>query len=60
MSLISLLVFLLVFAVILYVVQLLPVDGTIKRIIQIVLVLIAILYLLDALGVISGLGRLRL
>jgi hypothetical protein len=60
MSLISLLVVLVVFGAVLYIVQLLPIDGTIKRIIGVVVVVVLLLYVLQAFGLISGTGiRLR-
>jgi hypothetical protein len=60
MSLISLLVYLIVIGLILYLVGLLPIDATIKRIIQIVVLVIVILWLVQALGLIAGLGSIRI
>lgn len=60
MTLIGLLVFLIVVGLILYVVGLLPIDATIKRVIQIVVLLIVILWLLEALGLIANLGAIRI
>ncbi len=48
MSLISLLVVVLVLALVLYVIQLLPIEGTAKQILYIVLVIIVALWLLQA------------
>lgn len=52
-SLIGLLIALLIAAVVLYAVQLLPLDPPIKRILQIVVGLIVLLWLLGAFGVLE-------
>ena len=54
MTLIGLVVFILVLALILYLVNLLPIDGNFKRIVQVLVIVIAIIYLLGALGVLSA------
>ena len=60
MSLISLLVYLIVIGLLLYLVGLLPIDATIKRIIQIVVLVVVILWLVQALGLLAGLGTIRI
>lgn len=57
---ISLLVILLIVGVALYLVTLIPMDPTFKQIIRVVVILVAILYVLQALGLWSGFGNLRL
>jgi hypothetical protein len=59
MGLIDLIVVLIVVGVLLYLVQLIPMDATIKRIIVIVVILFVVLWLLQALGLFSA-GRMRL
>lgn len=58
MSVVSLLVALVVIGVVLYIVQLLPMEATIKQIVNVVAILCVVLWLLSALGLISG-GALR-
>ena len=58
-SLIGILVFLIIIGLILYVVQLLPIDATIKRIIYIVLVVFIVIYLLQLLVGVGPVIRLR-
>ena len=58
-SLIAILVFLIVIGLVLYVVQLLPIDATIKRIIYIVLVVFIVIYLLQLLVGVGPVIRLR-
>lgn len=50
MTLIGLLVVLLVFGVALYLISLIPMDATIKRIIQVLAILFVVLWLLSVLG----------
>jgi hypothetical protein len=50
MSLISLLIVLLIFGGVLYLVSLAPIDGTIKRIIQVVAILFLIIWVLTKLA----------
>ncbi len=47
MSLITLVIYLVVVGAILYIVSLLPIDGTIKKIINVVVVLVILLYVLQ-------------
>ena len=54
MSLIGLIVFLIVVGLILYLISLLPIDGTIKRIIHILVIVVVIIWLLSALGVLGS------
>lgn len=60
MSLISLLVYLIVVGLLLYVVGLLPIDATIKRIIQVVVLVVVILWLLQTLGLLAGFDMMRI
>ena len=53
---ITLLVALVIAGALLYVVTLLPIDGTIKRIIQVVVIIFLFLYCLQALGLWSGIS----
>ena len=48
--LISLLILLIIVGSVLYIVQMLPIDATIKRIIHIVFVVVVLIYLLQLLG----------
>lgn len=50
MTLIGLIVALLIVGVVLYLVSLIPMDATIKRIIQVLAILFVVLWLLSALG----------
>lgn len=56
MSLIGLLVVLLVVGAVLYILSLVPLDATIKRIIYVLVILFVVLWLLQAFGLIGGLG----
>lgn len=52
---ISILVTLVIFGVILYLISLIPMDGTVRRIIQVLAILVLFLYLLQILGLWHGL-----
>ena len=58
MSLIALLIALLIFGAILYLVDLAPIDGTVKRIIQVVAIIFLIIWLLQHLA--PSLGNLTI
>jgi hypothetical protein len=60
MSLISLLIWLIILGLVLYLINTLPIDLTLKRIIHIVVVVIVVLWLLQVLGVLGGLGDIRI
>lgn len=60
MSLIQLIVLLIVVGVALYLITLIPMDATIKRIIQVVAILLVVLWVLDAVGLIPTLGAIRI
>ncbi len=47
MSLISLVIYLIVLGAVLYIVSLLPIDATIKKIINVVVILVVLLYVLQ-------------
>jgi hypothetical protein len=51
MSLISLLIWLIILGLVLYLINTLPIDATLKRIIHIVVVVIVVLWLLQMLGI---------
>lgn len=53
---ISILITLIVIGVVLYLVELIPMDATIKRIIQIVAILLVVIWLLSSFGVLGGAG----
>ena len=60
MSLIGLIVVLVIVGAVLYILSLLPIDGTVKRIIYVIVLILVFLYVLQAFGLISGTGiRLR-
>ena len=52
---VSLIIMLVIVGVALYIVQLIPMDATIKRIITVLVILLAALYALQALGIWHGL-----
>ena len=54
MTLIGLVITLVIIGLLLYIVTLIPMDGTIKKIITIVVILIAVLYVLQALGFVGS------
>jgi hypothetical protein len=54
MSLIQLIVVLVVVGVVLYLIQTIPMDETIKVIIRVVVILAAVLWLLEAFGLLGG------
>ena len=60
MSLISLVVVLIVVGILLYLVnQYLPMDPTIKRIVNIVVIIAVVLWLLGVFGLLAGLNAIR-
>lgn len=60
MSLLGLVIVLIVVGILLWFVETqLPIDGTIKKIIHAVVILVVILYLLEAFGLIGQLGSLQ-
>lgn len=58
-SLVGILIFLVVIGAVLYIVQLLPIDATIKRIAYVVVLVFVLLYLLQMLGAFGPVLRLR-
>lgn len=58
MSIVALIAVLVVIGVGLYLLELVPMDATIKRIIQVVAILLVVLWILDALF--GGFGSIRL
>jgi hypothetical protein len=56
--LVTLIVLLIICGVALYVISLIPMDATIKKIIQVLVILFVCLYVLKALGLLAGLGSL--
>jgi len=59
MSLIGLIIGLVIIGFVLYLIQMLPIDGTIKKIIYAVVILVVIIWVLQGLGGISGVGNLN-
>jgi hypothetical protein len=60
MTLIGLLVLLIIVGLVLYLISLLPIDSTIKLIIHAIVVVVVILWLLEALGLLTGGPVLRI
>ena len=61
MSLITLIVVLVVVGVLLYLVNsFIPMDGNIKRILNIVVIIAVVLWLLSAFGLLAGLGTIKI
>ena len=56
---IELIIGLIVIGVALYLLDLIPMDGTIKTIIRVVVILLAVLYVLQFFGIWHGMPRLR-
>ncbi len=56
---ISLIIVLVFIGVGLYLLELIPMDATIKRIIQVLVILLAVVWVLQALGLLHGLPVLR-
>jgi len=59
MTLIGLLIVLVVFGVALYLINLVPMDGTVKKVIQVIAILFLILYVLQAFGFVNTGIKLR-
>ena len=59
MTLISILVVLIVVGIILWLISMIPMDGTIKTIIRVLVIIVVVLWLLQAFGLLSGLGSIR-
>lgn len=60
MTLVEIVVALALVGVVLYVIQLLPIDGTIRQIIRLLILVVSVLWLLRQFGVISGGPQMRL
>lgn len=60
MPLVGLIVFLIVIGLLLYLIQLLPIDATIKQIIYVIVIVAVILWLLSAVGLFASGPYLRL
>lgn len=60
MSLLSLIILLIFVGVALYLIGLIPMDGVVKRCIQVLVLLVVVLWVLEAVGVLTGLGRIRI
>ncbi len=58
--LISLIVTLIIVGLLLYLINLLPLDGTIKQIIHVVIIVCVIIYVVQALGLLGGAAPLRM
>ncbi|HEV2620055.1 MAG TPA: Thivi_2564 family membrane protein [Acidobacteriaceae bacterium] len=57
-GLISIIISLVVVGLILYLVDIIPMDGTIKQIIRVIVIIAVIVWLLQAFGVIGSIGGL--
>jgi hypothetical protein len=57
-SLISIIVALVVVGLVLYLIDIIPMDGTIKRIIRLIIIIAVIIWLLQVFGVIGSVGGL--
>jgi hypothetical protein len=55
-GLISIIVTLVVVGILLYLIELIPMDGTIKQIIRVVVIILVILWLLQTFGLLAPLG----
>jgi hypothetical protein len=55
-GLISIIVTLIVVGILLYLIELIPMDGTIKQIIRVVVIILVILWLLQTFGLLASLG----
>jgi hypothetical protein len=59
MSLIGLILVLCLIGLLLYIVNMLPLDATIKKVIHIVALIVVVLWLLQVFGVLGPLGEVR-
>lgn len=57
-SLIGIVIALILIGVALYLVNLIPMDGTIRKIIQIVVIVVVVLWLLQALGLLGSVSNI--
>jgi hypothetical protein len=57
-SIISIIVTLVVIGLILYLIDLIPMDGTIKQIIRLIIIICVVVWLLQAFGLIGSLNNL--
>jgi hypothetical protein len=55
-GIISIIISLVVVGLLLYLIDLIPMDGTIKQIIRIVVIILVIVWLLQSFGLLAGLG----
>jgi hypothetical protein len=55
-GLISIIVTLIVVGLLLYLVGLIPMDGTIKQIIRVLVIILVVIWLLQSFGLLAGLG----
>lgn len=56
MTLIGLLVVLIIVGAVLYILSLVPIDATIKKIVYVLVILFVVLWLLQSFGLIGGMG----
>jgi hypothetical protein len=57
-GLISIIVTLVVIGLVLYLIELIPMDGTIKQIIRVIIIIAVVVWLLQAFGLIGSLSNL--
>ncbi len=61
MTIIQLLIFLVIIGVVLYLINtVIPMDAVIKKIVNIVVILVVLLYVAGAFGLLDGVGHLRI
>lgn len=60
MSLLSLILYLIVVGLVVYLLDMLPIDARIKRVIQAVVIVVVVIWLLQALGLLINLDALRI
>lgn len=59
MSILTILIFLVVVGVVLYLINKIPMDGTIKQIINILVIILIIVFLLKAFGIWGAMGNVK-
>ncbi len=60
MTLVGLIVTLIVVGLLLYLINLLPLDGTIKNIIHVVVIIVVIIWVIQSLGLLGSIGNVRI
>jgi uncharacterized membrane protein len=60
MPILNVVLILIVIGVLLWLVGMIPMDGTIQKIIRVVVIIAVVLWLLSVFGLLSGIGNIRL